>query len=219
MNGRARLSAIPACFLLPECGPSALVSAEPPRSMVSHRFTESLRFVGEEPVPELGVLNVGIVECIHSIRLCEVPPSYWAVEPAVVRLALEIEYPARRLDVDPVANELFHERVEPFPAGAACERYAAARRSTSTSCSRSQLRLRSSRSSAFSEQVTPGFWPVSTSSARSHLSSVPTWMPKSFAICASVISGPQLNAIRMTSSRNPLRQRGGTGSSLQASRN
>src|SRR5699024_11461295 len=95
---------------------------------------------------------------------------------------------SRHHDGDPVSGELFHERVEPFPGRCAWERYAAARRRTSTSCSRSLFRLRSSRSSAFSDLVKPGFCPCSTRSSLSHLLSVLTWIPKSFAICASVSS-------------------------------
>jgi len=49
---------------------------------------------------------------------------------------------------DPVGGQLAHERVEPFPGRCACDKYAAARRRTSFSCSRSLIRLRASHSSA-----------------------------------------------------------------------
>ena len=62
-------------------------------------------------------------------------------EPAVVGLAGELKDPARHRDGDPVGGELTDERVHHFPGRFACDRYAAARRSTSFSCSSSRIRL------------------------------------------------------------------------------
>jgi len=53
-------------------------------------------------------------------------------EPTVVGLAGELEDPARHHDRNTVRGELLHERVKPFPGSWACDRYAAARRRTSS---------------------------------------------------------------------------------------
>jgi hypothetical protein len=60
--------------------------------------------------------------------------------PPVVGLAGDVEDPARHRDGDPVVGELTDERVDQFPGRFACDRYAAARRSTSFSCSSSRIR-------------------------------------------------------------------------------
>ena len=88
-----------------------------------------------------------------------------SVEPPVVGLAGELEDPARHRDGDPVGGQLADERVHHFPGRFACDRYAAARRSTSFSCSSSRIRRFASRSSAFSAAVVPGLMPSSTSAA------------------------------------------------------
>jgi hypothetical protein len=77
-------------------------------------------------------------------------------------LASKPQYPARDRDRDRnlVGGELSHERVEPFPGRFACDRYAAARRRTSFSCSSRLIRFFNSRFSADSDLVTPGSSPV-----------------------------------------------------------
>src|SRR6185369_9157251 len=92
--------------------------------------------------------------------------------PAVVRLAGELEYPARHRDGNPVGGELSYERVEPFPGRLACDKYAAARRSTSFSCSNNRFRRRSSCNSAESLVLLPGLVPSSIAAWRIHLCSV-----------------------------------------------
>ena len=86
-------------------------------------------------------------------------------QPPVIGLAGELEYPARHRDGDAVCGELTHERVEPFPGRFACDRYAAARRNTSFSCSSRRLRLRSSRNSSDSLPTRAGLAPSSIGGA------------------------------------------------------
>jgi hypothetical protein len=104
-------------------------------------------------------------------------------EPPVVRLASDPRYPTRHGHGDPLCGQLAHERVEPFPGRFACDRYAAARRRTSFSCSSNRMRLRASRSSAFSLAVEPGVMPSSTSAALIQLVRHDSLIPKSGAIC------------------------------------
>lgn len=93
-------------------------------------------------------------------------------EPPLAGLASELEDPTRHRDGDPVVGELFHEWVDPFPGRFACDRYAAARRNTSFSCSSRRLRRRSSRSSADSPVERPGLSPASMSVCRIHFDNV-----------------------------------------------
>jgi len=60
--------AIAASFL-PESAPPRVVSTDPPRSPVGHRLTGLTCFVGQEPVPELGIILMGIKQRVRPIRL------------------------------------------------------------------------------------------------------------------------------------------------------
>src|SRR3546814_2654222 len=80
----------------------------------------------------------------------ELAVTHRLFEPPVVGLAGNLEDPARHRDGAPVVGELSDERVHHFPGRFACDKYAAARRSTSFSCSSSRIRFFASRSSALS---------------------------------------------------------------------
>jgi hypothetical protein len=99
---------------------------------------------------------VGVEQGVGPTRLKVFGVGDGFGQPAVVGLAGELEDPARHRDGDPVGGELFHERVKPFPGRLDCDRYAAARRNTSFSCSRSLIRWRASRSSADPPAVVAG---------------------------------------------------------------
>ena len=107
-------------------------------------------------MPVFGVIAVGIEQCVRPVRLGQFGGRDGVGQPPVIRLTSELQYPTRDRDGDTVRGQLAHERVEPFPGEFACDKYAAARRSTSFSCSNSRLRLRSSRNSADSAAVVPG---------------------------------------------------------------
>ncbi|MGL4297954.1 MAG: hypothetical protein ACRCW4_02645 [Candidatus Neomicrothrix subdominans] len=108
--------------------------------------------IGQEPVTELGIIAVGVEDRIRQIRLVELGHSHRLDEPRVVVLAVELEHPARHRHRHPesgtAASELPHEGVEPFPGSCTWDKYAAARRNTSFSCSNSWLRRFNSRNSA-----------------------------------------------------------------------
>lgn len=87
-----------------------------------------------------------------------------------------------------------------FPGRFACDRYAAARRSTSFSCSSRRMRFFASRNSAWSAQVSPGRRPSSTSACLIQFDKDPSEIPKSFAICESGVW--PCRATATTSSRN-----------------
>jgi hypothetical protein len=115
---------------------------------------------------------VGVEDRIRAVRLGPFGVGDRFGEPGVVVLAVELENPARHRHWHPDAGaeggELTHERIEPFPGRLACDRYAAARRNTSFSCSNNRLRRLRSRNSDSWPNVGPGFTPSSTSAARSH---------------------------------------------------
>jgi len=104
-------------------------------------------------VPVFGIALVSIEQRVRPIRLGQLTVAYGFGQPSVIRLASKLENPTRDRDGDTVGGQLTGERVEPFPGKFACDKYAAARRSTSFSCSRTRLRLRRSRSSADSAAV------------------------------------------------------------------
>jgi hypothetical protein len=147
VDRRSRFLAVLPSFL-PERAPPGVVTADPPRGPASHRLTGLTSLVGEETMPELWVILVGVKERVRAMGLHDLTLGDGVDQPPVVGLAGELQYPARHRDRDSVCGELFHERVEPFPGRFACDRYAAARRNTSTSCSRSRIRFRNSRFSA-----------------------------------------------------------------------
>ena len=98
-------------------------------------------------MPELWVIVVGIKQRVRAMGLHDLAIGDGVDQPQLVGLAGKLENPARHRDRHTVRGELPHERVEPFPGRLACDRYAAARRRISFSCSRSRIRLRASRSS------------------------------------------------------------------------
>ncbi|WP_162785603.1 hypothetical protein [Microbacterium sorbitolivorans] len=59
VNGRAG-SAVFAAIGFTERGPPAVARRDPPRRPVRHRFAIVAGLVGEEPVPELGVVTMGV---------------------------------------------------------------------------------------------------------------------------------------------------------------
>lgn len=150
---------------------------------------------------ELRVITVRVEQGVRAMRLIELPIRDRVRKPAVVGLTGELEDPARHHHGNPVSGELFHERVTHFPGRCACAKYAAARRSTSFSCSNSRFRFRNSRNSAESVEVTPGRLPSSTSAARSQFCRQLSLIPKSVATCLTVTPASRARATRTTSSR------------------
>ena len=78
---------------------------------------------------------MGIKQCVGPICLGDLGVGHGIGQPSVVRLTGERDYPARHHHGIPVNCELLHERMEDLPGRLACDRYAAVRRKTSTSCS------------------------------------------------------------------------------------
>ena len=94
---------------------------------------------------------------VDPVRTEHVRVTDRVVSPPVVGLAGELEDPTRHRHGDPRVGELSNERVrhfgEPPRRRIACDRYAAARRNTSFSCSSNLIRFFNSRASAASATV------------------------------------------------------------------
>jgi hypothetical protein len=88
-------------------------------------------------------------------------------------------------DADRVAGKLTDERVHHFPGRFTCDRCAAARRSTSFSCSSNRIRRFAARSSALCAAVVPAQVPSSTPAAASQFVRHASEIPKSAAMSLS----------------------------------
>lgn len=93
-----------------------------PTSALRHRLAGIGCLFDKVAVAELRVILVSIEQGIGAIRLDDLSVGDGIGPPAVVRLAGELEYPARHRDGDPIGGELTYERVEPFPGRLACDR-------------------------------------------------------------------------------------------------
>src|SRR5699024_9609922 len=199
MDRRARPLALLGLGLA-EGGEPSVVRAQPPRRAHGHGLAASIGLISQIPVAELRIVLMRIEQRVGPIRLGQFGIGDRTAQPAVVGLAGELEHPARHRYGNPVGGELSYERVEPFDGRFACDRYAAARRTSSFSCSNSRVRRRSSRSSADSSVVVPGWLPASISACRIHFVTVLSWTPKSAAIWAIVVFSSRFRATRTTSS-------------------
>ena len=121
MHGRS--GALPVlAALLPEHGEPLVVAADLPRGPLTHHLARFRGLADQEPVAELGILQVGIQQGVCSVGLDQFGLGDLVFPPAVVGLAGELQDPQGHCDGDPVGGELAHERVEPFPGRFACER-------------------------------------------------------------------------------------------------
>jgi Helix-turn-helix domain len=182
--------------------PPAVVPTDPPHRPVAHLVAGLADLIRQEPIAELGIVAMRVEHSVRYVRLVELGVADRAGEPPVVGLTSDLEDPARHRDGDPVAGQLTDERVRHFPGKLACDRYAAARRSTSFSCSSSRTRLRSSRFSACSSLDGPRRVPSSRSAWVIQFVRHDSAIPKSAAMSLIRTSGPRLRATRITSSRN-----------------
>src|SRR5699024_9896470 len=174
MDCRARTHTVAACCTPSKNTEPLVFMADPPGGSIRHWLPACLGIIGQQTMPKLRVIPVRIKDRIGTIRRHQISCWHWLLQPSVIRMTSKLQYPARHHHRDPLSSELVYERVEPFPSKFACDKYAAARRSTSFSCSSSRLRFRSSFSSSFSDFVTSGCSPAAVRAWRIHLSKVPT---------------------------------------------
>ncbi len=131
--------------------------AQLPRRPPAHPPPRPTGFVGKVSIPERRVVVMRVMQRVDPIRAEHVRVPDRDVAPPVVGLSCELEDPTRHRHGNPRFGELSNERVrhfgEPPRRRFACDRYAAARRRTSFSCSSSRIRFFSSRASAASAAV------------------------------------------------------------------
>jgi hypothetical protein len=175
--------------------PAAMVGGEdardrgqPPDPVLTGADADIAELVGEEPVPESGVVSVDAQEHVDDMGVVVVPLGHRGFEPLVVPLGRWAQDPARHRDrhPDPLGitgtgrGKFTDEREDHFPGRFACD--SAARRRTSFSCSRSRIRFLASRSSTRSASLRPGRFPSSMSARFNQLLKAPSEIPKSLAI-------------------------------------
>src|SRR6218665_3499615 len=94
---------------LPDPPPPAIGGPDPPRGPIRHHLTDITGLVGEEPMPELGIVPVGVEERVRAIRLHHLARHDGVGPPPVVGLTRELEYPTRHRHRNPCSGELTHE--------------------------------------------------------------------------------------------------------------
>jgi hypothetical protein len=105
MGGRPGLLAVPRP-LLAEHAPPPVVPADPPHPLATAAQTGPGGLVGQEPMPGLQVVVVGVEQHVRQTRLLELAGRDGRGEPAAVGLSCELQDPARHRDGDPVGGEL-----------------------------------------------------------------------------------------------------------------
>ena len=121
VHGRAWAGPVLAA-LGPERAVPLVLVAEPPGGTGRHRSASILGLVAQQPVPELGIVLVGVVEGVGPVSGLHLRGGDRVLEPAVVGLAGELEDPQGHHDRDLVGGELGHERVHHFFGRFAWER-------------------------------------------------------------------------------------------------
>lgn len=91
-----------------------------------------------------------------------------------------------------LGGQLTDERVDHFPRRCACDRYAAARRNTSFSCSSNRIRRLASRNSPGSLKAAAAFLPSCRSATAIQFVRHDSEIPKSAAICFNVVPSQSL---------------------------
>ena len=112
MRRRTGLAVLAA--LLTEHTPPAVLRADPPRGPVAHALPGLTGLVGQQPVPELGVVAVGVKQRVRAVGGRQHGRGDRFLQPPVVRLASDLQHPARHRDGDPVDGQLTDERVHHF---------------------------------------------------------------------------------------------------------
>ena len=124
--GRSGRLAAPTGLGLAEHAPPAVLGADPPDRPLAGGEAGVADLIGQEPVPELRVVAVGVEDRVRQMRLGPLRLGDRIGQPGVVVLTVELQNPTRHRDrhPDPGAGrgELSHERVEPFPGNCAWDR-------------------------------------------------------------------------------------------------
>ena len=111
-----------AVLLLAKHAPPAVLGADSPHRSVSNIETGSPDFVGEEPVPELGVITMRVEDGVRQPRFIKLSFGEWLVEPPVILLAAQVEDPARHRHGNPVIGKVTNDREHYFGGRFACDK-------------------------------------------------------------------------------------------------
>jgi hypothetical protein len=106
-----------------EPGPPAVVPTDPPHHPVRYvGVVAETDLIGEEPIPELGIIAMRVEDRVREVGLLELGVGDRFFEPPVELLATQLEDPARHRDGDPVDGQLTDEREHHFPGRFAWDR-------------------------------------------------------------------------------------------------
>jgi hypothetical protein len=125
MGGRAGLESLAGAGLDEHRLPGVVTTDPPPRA-ITHSMAASAGFIGEEPVAELEIVAMGVEHDVRHVGLVEFDIGDRVGGPALVRLAREIEDPARQRGGNPISGQLADERAHHFSGRFTYRRYAAA---------------------------------------------------------------------------------------------
>jgi hypothetical protein len=114
MHRRARnLAAAPAALLRGR-RPDLLLAAQSPHPPLADPMAGGLELVGEEPVPELGVIGVEVDDRVGEMRVVEIAITHRPRQPLVERLRAEAEHPAGQPHRDLLGGQLLDQREHHF---------------------------------------------------------------------------------------------------------
>jgi hypothetical protein len=183
MHRRIGRLAVTSLGLIAEHREPAVDCAEQSCRSGSHRLPSIGGFIHQEPESELWVVTMRVEQRIRLIRLLELGAGHLMAQSPGIRLASKLEHPTRNRDGEPVCGQLTHEQVELLAGRFAGDRFAAAWRSTSFSCSKNRLRLRRLHNSEDSSAVIPTRCHASTWAPRSEFCDHASQIANSPAIC------------------------------------
>ena len=171
---------------LGEGRPQFVLRAQSPYSPLARGESLFAELLGHEPVPESRIVGAKVVRGVAQMRLVPRSIRDRLAERVIECLFRKTQHPAGPRDGNPdrgVGRSQFtDQRIHQFFGRFACERYGAARCSTSFSCPSRRIRRFIARISEAWSSVTPGRIPSSMSAFLSQLCSVASLTPKSLAI-------------------------------------
>ena len=106
------LSVAPA--LLGRRRPDPLVATEAVHAAFARLVAGALELVGDEAIPELGVVVVDVDDDVGQMRVVPIAVADWLGLPLVEGLSREAQHPAGHLHGEPPLGELLDQRVHHF---------------------------------------------------------------------------------------------------------
>ena len=87
-----------------------MLGAQPPDPSLAHLVAGPLELVGDEPIPELGVVFVHVTDDVDQVGVVQVPLADRMCLPLVERLGTEAEHPAGQPHREPLGGQVTDQR-------------------------------------------------------------------------------------------------------------